>query len=756
MPVGAGSIKLSRRELEVAELVADGLTDREIARKLFLSERTAEGHVQSIRNKLGFDTRAQIASWFARRSLAADGSDQPQPEPDGNLPVQLTTFIGRESELAEVRRLLDRTRLVTIAGPGGAGKTRLAVQTGWELRARYPGGIWFGDLGAVTNPDSVLQTLGVSLQVRESEGTDVLEELRNRFSTGTASSLIILDNCEHVIDGCAVAAEAILKGCPPVRILCTSREPLLVAGEAVSRLASLSLPAVSGPVSMDLARRAEAVQLFCDRASLSEPSFELDEGNAQLVAEICRTLDGIPLALELGAAQVGKLGLEGLRAALDEGVGLLHRRGGPARHQTLDAAVRWSYDMLTLGEQRLVRHAAVFRGGFSEEAARSICGLDADSLPAIADRSLVMRDPADPLRWRMLETIRQCAEEWLKDAGEWETARQRHLDHYLGLAIEAEPKLTGPDQATWLSRLAADHDNLRASLASCRERDGEVRLRLPLALYRFWAVRGHLSEGRAWLEDSLLARGGEPRSRAGVLNAAAGIAWRQGEFGVARAHLEAGLPIWREMGDTGGMQACLANLGVVAASQGDFAGAGLYYAQSLELAEALGEARAIAILQSNLGLAHISLGDQEQAQAMLDRSLSAARELREPALVGLALMNLGILKLDRGRPEEAAPLLRESLELLAGIGNAPDLADCLEKLGWLAAAQSAPERAIRLAGAAAGIRRRIGAPSSPMTRRRIEGVMAGARTELGSRAAEVWADGLELTVGDAIELGRQS
>ena len=752
MAIDGGLIRLSRRELEVAALVAEGLTDREIAKRLFLSDRTAEGHVQSIRNKLGFDTRAQVATWYARRSLT--GSTGAGPGVHGNLPLQLTSFVGRGMELSEVRRLMDRTRLVTITGPGGAGKTRLAIHAGQELQTRHPGGVWFVDLGAVTSPDAVLMSLAAVLGVRESEGSDLLEGIRTHFAGDSQACLLVLDNCEHLIDSCASVAEAVLRSNPQVRILCTSREPLLVSGEAVSKLAPLSLPAATGALSVDEVRRAEAVQLFCDRASLSAPQIQLDDSNHQEVAQICRDLEGIPLALELGAAQVGMLTLAGVRSGIANGFGLLRRRGGAPRHRALDAAVRWSYDLLNPAEQRLVRRLAVFRGGFSTEAAAGICGEEAGLLATIADKSLVTREP-NHQRWRMLETIRQCAEEWLGDAGELELMRDRHLDHFLALARQAEPSLAGPEQAAWLEKLGADHDNLTAALRASHLREEEDQLGMAHALYRFWSIRGHLSEGRTWLEDALRGRGAASPMRARTLNSAAGIAWRQGDFASARQHLESGLAIWRALGDPAGMEPCLANLGVIAASQGDFAGAVGYYREGLELAEAAGQRRAVAILQSNLGLALMSLGDEPLAEATMTRSLAALRELGEPGLIGAGLLNLGIFHLHRGDHQTAQPVLWESLALLSAIGGTPDVADCLEKLGWAAAAGGDPERAVRLAGAAEGIRRRVGAPSSPSARERMESVIAGARAALGPSADEVWADGLEMTVGDAVNLGRQ-
>ena len=656
-----GPAELSRREREVAALVGQGLTDKEIAGRLFLSPRTVEGHLQSIRNKLGFDNRAQVAAWVAREPEQAA-----RPSPSG-LPGWLTAFVGRQAELERIPPLLERTRAVTITGPGGAGKTRLALRLAGDLLSRHPA-TWFVDLSTIQDASLVLPAVATALGVEE-------------FSS--VAGLIVLDNCEHVIERAAEAADQLLHASPRVLLLATSREPLLFDGEAVWRLEPLP--------------EEDAAILFEQRANLSDPSFELNAKNASLVADLCRRLDGIPLALELAAAQVGPLGLEAVREHLDA----LRRRAGPERHQTLEAAIGWSYELLSVAEQRLLRRLSVFRGGFSEEAVAAICGPDAELLPELARKSMVMAAGGD--RWALLETIRAFAEARLEESGEAAAIRSAHAELYLALATQAV--LTGAAQSLWLPRLEAEHDNFRAALASSADP------RLAVALHRFWLLRGHLSEGRAWLEQ--VGSPDEPE----VHNAIAGIAWRQGDYAAARTHLLAALAGWERVSDSAGQQRSLANLGVLAASQGDFKAAVEHYRLSLSLAD---QPRAIAILRSNLGLALAELGSFAEAASLLDSALSVVRSLEEPALIGATLANLGVLALNRGETAAARQSFLEALEVLQGIGDTPDAASCFEGLACVEALEGNPARARELVEQAEEIRAAIGSRASAAQRARLE------------------------------------
>jgi predicted ATPase/DNA-binding CsgD family transcriptional regulator len=759
MQMGAGGrTALSRREREVAALVAEGLTDREIAKRLFISERTAESHVLQIRNKLGFDNRAQVASWFTRQSIASSSLPAaPAAAPVvRNLPSQLTRFIGRDRELGEIRRLLQRSRLLTITGAGGCGKTRLAVEAVSEVIHRYPDGAWFVDLSALTDPATIPQALAATLGIRERDDADVLGSIAAELRTTRcrAQCLLILDNCEHVIDGCASAATTLLTACPQLAMLCTSREPLHVPGETIWSLAPLPLPAADHARSADAVGRAEAVQLFVDRAVLSDPAFELDDANAPTVLRVCQQLDGIPLALELAAARLALTPIDALLALLQGSFTRLRRRGVPGRQQTMRAAIDWSYALLPEPEQRLHRRLAVFRGGFTLEAAGAVCE-DGDAfalLEALQDKSLVVRVMERQERFRLLEPIRQYALERLTESGELEAMRGRHLAFFATLAERGGHELTGPSQAVWLGRLSDDHDNLRAALERSRGAGEEQRVRLVLALNRFWRVLGHVTEGRAWLEEVVAANGPATGDRARALNAAAGLAWLQGDVARARTLVEASLATWREVGDTDGVQGSLANLGAMAATQSDWEAAQAFLEESLALARCRGDELTVGIVLGNLGVLAAHLDQHGLAHERLAESERVMHRLGDAARVANALANRGLLAVRRGRAAEAAEHYAASLRIQGTLREPQSLAECLEGVAWIASHAGRQEPAVRLGGAAASVRRSLGAPHRPWSRRVVDEWLEAARDTLGDAAGEAWAEGEALTIPEAMAL----
>jgi predicted ATPase/DNA-binding CsgD family transcriptional regulator len=762
----SGSIRLSRREREVAVLVGEGLTDRQIAQKLFISERTAEGHVQSIRNKLGFDNRAQVASWVAMQgSVPGPSAGRPVAAPvPNNLPAQLTTFIGRERELGETRRLLQRTRLLTITGPGGCGKTRLVVEAAAEVIHRYPDGVWFVDLGAVGEPDVVPRAVAEALGIAEREGVDPLQAVASELAGARQrrQCLVILDNCEHLIDRCAETVAALLGASRQLSFVCTSREPLHVAGEVTWALGPLSMPEPDTEVTLDELHRFEAVRLFLDRAGLSDPGFELTDSNAPAIRLLCDRLDGIPLALELAAAHVGLLSLDELLRGLERRFGVLWPRTAPARQRTLTATIGWSYDLLDAAERRLLRRLSVFRGGFRLEAAERVCGNGEggvfEGLARLADKSLVMPVPPNRERYRCLDIIRRYASERLAESGEQDEVRRRHLAFFLALAERATGELRGPGQPEWLARLGTEHDNLRAALEASTAAGPEDRLRLVVALEPFWRIRGHLGEGRKWVEDALAASGGlgATAARARALDAAARLALHQAQAASARAWLEASLAIWRELGDRAGVQACLANLGLAASRLGDWPAARAHFSESLSLARDMGNRRAIAILLDNLGVMAGYLGDHETALGELEEGLRIMRELGDPSRVANSLANLGMLALYRGDESEAEERFTESLRIVETLDAPRYLVESMEGFACIAARRGHAERALRLAGAAAGIRESIGMPQPPWSRKLEEGWMPDARRRVGPAATRAREEGRKLAPEQAIALALES
>jgi non-specific serine/threonine protein kinase len=527
-------------------------------------------------------TRFLVAVPPSRRPRRASTAALPAPPPAlcHNLPVQLTSFIGREQELAEVQELLASTRLLTLTGTGGVGKTRLALQVAAAQIDRYPQGVWMVGLAPLADPSLVPGAVLAALDVPEQPGRLPLATLLDALRT--RQLLLVLDNCEHLLDACAGLTEALLRACPGLRILATSREPLGLAGETRYRVPSLAVPGPDQAASPTAVARCVAVRLFVERARAVQPAFAL---SAAAVAEVCARLDGIPLALELAAARLGGLGLAELAARLDRQFQLLTggSRTALPRQQTLRATVAWSYDLLTSQEQALFARLSVFAGGWSLEGAEAVGagGTIAaeevlDLLVRLVDKSLVLaEETADgSTRYRLLETLRQYGQERLA-AGETAQVRHRHAAYYLALAERADRRFTGPDQLRWLDRIEREHDNLRAALSWClggdehRGRDeaaalGETGLRLAGALYWFWFFRDHHREALVWLERALAQGSVAPAAvRAKALFGAATFASSHHDFARSAGYLSESIVLSRAAGDTRQLVLALSVLGGV-------------------------------------------------------------------------------------------------------------------------------------------------------------------------------------------------
>lgn len=674
-----------------------------------------------------------------------------------NLPVQLTTFLGRERELEELKTRMGQARLLTIAGVGGSGKTRLAAQLAAEVLDRYPDGAWFIDLSPLDDGSLIPQALAAALAIREPQPGDLMTAI-SRELTGDrcqVDCLVILDSCEHLIDPCAAVAEQLLRTCPQLTILATSREPLHLPGEQVWRIPALSLPDPGGD-----GLESDAVQLFLQRARLSNPDLTLGPGDEDRVGQICARLDGLPLAIELVAAQAGAVTIPALESELSGISGLSQQRTSVPRQRTLEAAFNWSYELLDEGEQRLFRRLGVFRSGFSVDAVQYICSRDEPRLltrlASLIDKSLVQRTEAVPgrERYRLLETMRDFAERRLDESAEAAAVRGRHFDYFLALAGRADVELRGPAQAEWLDRLGEEHDNLRAAFAETT--DPLRRMQLALELNRFRTLRGHLSEARATLEDAISSAGEPSQLRALALNAVAGLAWAQGDRTDAQTWLEASLADSRALGDPTRIQPCLANLGVMASSQGDYEQARAYFMESEELAHQIGDERAAAIVLTNLGLVEAELGEHERARHTLSESLGYYRRVGDEAMAVNSLVNLGIAAVYANRPDEGSRRYAEALQIGSRLDDLKNVANCLEGLAWTATQGGNAERALRLAGAAAALRQAIGAPHSPWGEQQLQRWLPQARAALSAGVAEtVWREGQLLSRQQAVALALQ-
>jgi predicted ATPase/class 3 adenylate cyclase len=626
-----------------------------------------------------------------------------------NLPRQLTTFIGREREIAEAKRLLAETHLLTITGPGGSGKTRLSLEIGARLLSEYPDGVWLVEFAHLADPARVPQVLATALSVREEADRPLLVTLVDHLRPKRV--LLLLDNCEHLIDACAGLADTLLRGCPEVKILPSSREALGLTGEVVFRVPPLSLPDSRLVPALERLAEYEAVRLLVDRALAVKPDFTLTDDTAAAVVQICRRLDGIPLAIELAAARVRTLSVQQITAHLDERFRLLTggSRTALPRHQTLRGLIDWSYGLLSEAERELFRRVSVFVGGWTLEASVAVCaGVDVDRydivelLGRLVDKSLCLIDGegSDP-RYRLLETIRQYGFEKLAETSEGQVVRARHRDFYLGFAEDAEPRLQGPEQVAWLQRLEADHDNLRAALRWSLDCDEtEAALRLGSALSLFWDTHGYVREGREWL-DELLAHARERptstvtarRALGKVLDAASRTRARWSEFPQATEFLTQGLAVWRELGDKRGIAEALNNLAVGATQSGDRVRARVLVAESLALFRELSDKRGTAHALNNLAEILRGDGDLPGARALFEESVPLFEAIEERRGLSHALDNLGGILTAQGDYGPAEALYSRSRRLAEELGDNHAVATALRSLGGVAHHRGDHERA---------------------------------------------------------------
>lgn len=596
-----------------------------------------------------------------------------------NLPMQLTSFIGREKEITEIKTLLSTTRMLAITGPGGAGKTRLALQVAAEMLDVFGDGVWLVELASLSDLNLVPQTVASVLGVREQPGRSLLttlsEYLRNKHL------LLLLDNCEHLVAACAQLADALLKACRNLRILVTSREALGVAGETLWHVRPLSLPDANYAASPEDLVSYEAVRLFVERVRSSQPTFEVTRKNAPAVVRVCRQLDGIPLAIELAAARVKFLSIEQIAARLNDRFRLLTggARTALPHHQTLRAAIDWSYDLLSEKERALLPRLSVFSGGWTLEAAETVCqgsGVEThdvvDLLAHLADKSLILAEhKAEEIRFGILETIRQYCWERLLESGEAPEFRRRHRDWFVSLVEGIEESLRGPDEATWLDRLETEHDNLRAVLdwSHTDEQSAGVGLRLTGALERFWVVRGYFAEGRARLEAALSDSTSESPARAKALHGAGVLAGHQGDYNQAEARSREAAALWRKVGDKLGTALALNTLGQVARTRGDYGQATHLLEESLALIRDVGDKWALALTLNMLGVVARGRGDYARATALHEESRALRKELGDQKGLAVSLERLGLVALCQGDLDRARALFDESLTLGRDVGD---------------------------------------------------------------------------------------
>jgi non-specific serine/threonine protein kinase len=678
-----------------------------------------------------------------------------------NLPALLTSFIGRKQEISAIKQMLKKTRLLTLTGVGGCGKTRLALQVAAQLLDQYPEGIWLVELAALSEPMLVAQATAAPLGLREEPQRPLLTTLTDYLKA--KKLLLILDNCEHLLAACVELVGALLRNCPHLQILATSREGLGIAGERSWPVGFLSLPDLQRLPSLACLKKYEAIQLFSERATAALPNFQMTHQNAPAVAQICHQLDGMPLAIELAATLTKALSAEQIAQRLSDRFRPVtddHRTDLP-HQQTLRATFDWSYDLLLKQEQMLFRCLSVFAGGFSLQAAEAVCvgeGIEGAEvtklLVRLTGKSLVTVEAKDgETRYRILETLRQYGHDKLKESGETDYWRRRHLDFFLKLVEEAEPELLGSEQGAWLRRLEPDRDNLRAALeSSLKGNNADAALRMAGALWLFWYMRGYWSEGREILDQALatsLESSAEARARA--LTGAGVLTWQQGDPRKAATLLEESIALWRQAGHQQGLAFSLAALGVMIGAQGERQRASELCEEGLALFRESGDHPGIAFALHNLGLVAKDHGSYERAAALLKESLALFRTLRIQWGIADSLLELGVLRRRQGDSERSAKLLAESLARFQELGEQRGTAYSLEGLAGVAYATKQRERAARLWGAAEALRETTKPPLAPADHDEYDLEVSAVRVGLGKGAfAAAWAQGRAMALEQAI------
>lgn len=694
-----------------------------------------------------------------------------------NLPASLSNFIGRQQEIADVVQRLASHRLVTLTGPGGCGKTRLAIEAAHEMLSEFEGGVWLTEFAPLADGALVPRAVAASLGVAEQPGRPLVESLVDRLRHHR--TLLVLDNCEHLVAAAAQLAESLVKACPDLHILATSREPLNVSGEVVFDVPPLSLPELQpwrNPASrqeaLPIYEQSEAVQLFTLRAEAASPSFTLTDENAAWAAEICRRLDGMPLAIELAAARVRTLSVRQIARFLDDRFHLLTlgNRTSPPRHQTLEATLDWSYDLLTAEEQKVLQRLSVFAGGWTLEAAEAVCvgeeveaGTVLDELSHLLDKSFVVVEKLEgEARFKMLETIREYAKGRLSEFGETSLIRKKHAETFLRLAqrlLRSEYLFFWPVQIATVNLLEVEHDNFRAALDWCRSEAGEheIGLRLASALGQFWQMRGYLLEGLEWLETLLsINKETSPAARAKALSHAGHLRIYAGEIERAKAVINESLVLFQELDDKSGIAWQQIWLAWANLAQRDFSGVNSLARPAFAMQQELGDDFGASVALAPLGEMEYLQGNLEQAKAIFEESLALAQEAGALYTVGRRLTRLGQIAHVENDLGQATALIREGLMVCLNSGDYSGVTMAMAALASIVK-QTESRKAAKLLGAVSTLREVTGTAMWYFDLIEYERTLSGVRSLLDEeRFNQALMEGRDMSLEEAIKYALES